>query len=79
MRDWLICFNDPNGPGLIFPEGHDDLAGEPWWELRVQRDDLPEDETDEWGMTTVAWDNTVYECLELAMSMGLAGVPVGGS
>lgn len=78
MRNWTVAINDPNGAGLIFPEQVLDLADVDMWELRVQQEG-DEGQADEWGMATVDDGLTVEAAYELARSMGLEGVPVGGT
>lgn len=72
--DWCVSLLDEDG-NAVFPGDLPGLRDDGLWSLRVQ---VPGDETDEWGMATVADGLTVGEAYELARSMGLTGSPIGG-
>lgn len=71
MSDWCVAMYEPDGEGLIFPEGNDDLADLPEWAL-LRYDDGGE------GWETLADGLTVRQAEDLARELNFQGVPVGG-
>lgn len=87
--DWSIYAKDPNGEGVIFPEGNEELFLDKIWQLRVTPWEgavlmfRAAGELDAWGLVAAPYclDTDYYTCWSASEDLQLRrlhGAPIGG-